>query len=222
MKPFNSVIIPVFVVLASIQCYGQSLTITATSFEAPGSKVEDVSLKGSKVIKVTATGNNDPTAILKGLEFRNGTIEIELSGAPAIGSDSTNRGFVGVAFRIQPRRDTLVYEAMYIRPTNGRSTDQLRRNHSVQYVSEPKYTWFRLRKEFPGVYESYADMAPGEWVKVKIVVKGKQAKLYLHGAAQPCLIVNDLKLGESSGSIALFTNPGVDSYYRNLKVTKSN
>ena len=65
-------------------------------------------------------------------------------------------------------------------------------------------------------------MAPGEWIKVKIVVKGKQAKLFLHDAPQPCLIVNDLKLGETSGSIGLFTNPGVDSYYRNLKVIKSN
>ncbi len=215
-------IIAAFATLVSIHCAGQSLAITASSFEAPGCKVEDVSFKGSKVIKVTAAGDSDPTAILKGLEFRNGTIEIELSGAPARGSDSTNRGFVGVAFRIQSRRDTLVYEAIYIRPTNGRSTDQLRRNHSVQYVSEPKYTWFRLRKEFPGVYESYADMAPGEWIKVKIVVKGKQAKLFLHDAPQPCLIVNDLKLGETSGSIGLFTNPGVDSYYRNLKVIKSN
>ena len=31
--------------------------------------------------------------------------------------------------------------------------------------------------------------------KVKIVVEGDKAKLYVHDSAQPCLIVHDLKMG---------------------------
>src|ERR1700721_467567 len=76
-------------------------------------------------------------------------------------------------------------EYFYLRPPNGRSGDQLRRNHSVQYVSTPDYPWERLRKETPGVYESYADLDPGAWTRMKVVVSGKRAKLYVNGADQP-------------------------------------
>jgi hypothetical protein len=49
-------------------------------------------------------------------------------------------------------------------------------------------------KETPGVYESHADMEAGAWTHMKILVSGTRASLYVNGAAQPCLIVNDLKL----------------------------
>jgi hypothetical protein len=128
------------------------------------------------------------------------------------------RGFVGVAFRVNAD-DYTRYESFYIRPTNGRADNQLQRNHSTQYVSHMEYPWFRLRKESPGMYESYADMVPGEWTKVKIVVKGKTAKLFLHGAEQPCLIVNDLKHGLSSGKIALWMHFSTIGHFRNLVIT---
>jgi hypothetical protein len=38
---------------------------------------------------------------------------------------------------------------------------------------------------------------PGAWTRIKIVVAGTKASLYVNGADQPCLIVNDLKLGET-------------------------
>jgi hypothetical protein len=90
-----------------------------------------------------------------------------------------------------------------LRFTNGRAEDQLRRNHAAQYVSEPDFPWFRLREESPGVYESYVDIEPKAWTKLKVVVAATKAQLYVNGAAQPCLIVNDLKLGDTHGQIAL-------------------
>lgn len=40
---------------------------------------------------------------------------------------------------------------------------------------------------------------------MKIEVKGASAKLYVHGNAQPALVVNDLKLGtDAAGSIGLW------------------
>jgi hypothetical protein len=110
-------------------------------------------------------------------------------------------------------------ETLYIRPTNGRSTDQLRRNHAVQYTSSPDWPWFRLRNETPGLYETYADMDAGEWVHLKIVVKGLDATLYVGGATQPTLLVRDLKLGNVSGGVALFVGPGTDGYFKNLRIT---
>ena len=111
------------------------------------------------------------------------------------------------------------YECVYIRPTNGRADDQLRRNHSTQYVSAPDWPWERLRKESPGVYESYADMVAGEWTHLRIVVHGTNASLYVGGSAEPCLIVHDLKLGDVEGGVALWIGPGTEGYFRNLKVS---
>lgn len=114
------------------------------------------------------------------------------------------------------------FECFYLRPTNGRSTDQLRRNHAVQYVSEPEFPWFKLRKETPGVYESYVDLVPGEWTQVKIEVKDNTAKLFVHGTEQPVLIVNDIKHPTQYGNIALWIGAGTEGHFRNLKVTPKN
>ena len=161
----------------------------------------------------------DPLVILPGADFRDGTIEASVAGKPGPGADSGARGFIGIAFRVQPGGTR--YEAFYIRPTNGRADDQLRRNHATQYVSEPDFPWHRLRKENPGVYESYADMAAGEWTKLKIEVAGAKARLYVNGATQPSLIVNDLKLGAgASGPVALWIGPGTDGYFTDVTVKR--
>ena len=87
------------------------------------------------------------------------------------------------------------YDAFYLRPTNGRADDQVRRNHSAQYISHPDLPWFRLRKETPEKYEAYVDLVPGDWTKIRIEVRGATARLFVHGQAQPTLIVNDVKSG---------------------------
>ena len=153
--------------------------------------------------------------ILKDSDFHNGTIEADIAGAPRTGASEGARGFVGIAFRV---KDSDHYECFYIRPTNGRSDDQLRRNHSTQYISEPDWPWQRLRKEAPGVYESYADMEPDKWMHMKIVVSGTHADLYVNHALQPSLVVNDLKLGDSAGAIALWTGSETDAHFANVTV----
>lgn len=44
-------------------------------------------------------------------------------------------------------------------------------------------------------------------------------RLYVNGSAQPVLLVNDLKLGDSTGSIALWIGPGTEAYFANLRIT---
>ena len=89
-------------------------------------------------------------ASIDGLDVGNGVIEAEIAGAPAPGAPEGARGFVGIAFRLQ--NDMRTYDAIYLRPTNGRADDQERRNHAVQYISHPDWPWFRLRKETPSKY----------------------------------------------------------------------
>ncbi|SRR5579871_554953 len=169
----------------------------------------------SAIVKGNRTGGQT-LAIVKGSDFKDGTIEVDIVGLPRAGSPPDTRGFVGLAFHVQDHGSR--FEAFYLRFTNGRAEDQLRRNHSAQYVSEPEFPWFRLREENPGVYESYVDIEPEAWTRLKVVVAGSKARLYVNGAAQPCLIVNDLKLGDTRGPIALWDGSDTDAYFSNLRI----
>lgn len=174
-----------------------------------------------RVVKdTTVQAVDEPTFVrIKGVEFSNGIIEVKVLSRLLKNAPPTARGFIGIAFRIDQANSS--YESIYIRPTNGRADDQVRRNHSIQYYSYPDYKFDRLRKEAPERYESYADMGLNEWITMKIVVNGSQARLYLNGTKQPALIVTDLKHGsDQSGSIGLWVEVGTEGYFKDLKVTK--
>lgn len=173
-------------------------------------------LNNDTTMASSAPTGGQTLAIVQGSDFQNGTIEVDLVGMPRQGAPDDCRGFIGVAFRVQDHGAR--FEAFYLRFTNGRADDQVRRNHSTQYVSQPDYPWYRLRKENPGVYESYVDIEEKAWTKVKIVVSGAQAKLYVNGASQPALIVNDLKLGDTRGQVALWTGSDTEAYFSQLKI----
>ncbi len=182
-------------------------------------KVESVDYQGKRAVKIVEDGtvaNGEAYAVVKDAVFRNGTIEVELAGRTRADAGEGARGFIGVAFRLANGK----FEYIYLRPTNGRADDQVRRNHSTQYSSHPDFDFARLRKESPEKYESYVDLEPGVWTRVRIVVQGTTARLFVHGAAQPALIVNDLKLGDVSGTVALWIGPGTEGYFTGLKVTQ--
>lgn len=158
-------------------------------------------------------------AVLTGTDFGDGVIEIDVSGARRAGYATDNasayKGFVGVSFRV--RGDSS--ERFYVRPENARLEDQLFRNRSVQYEASPDAPWNILRQSSPGVYESYADMEAGGWTRLRIEVSGNRARLYVNGASQPALVVNDLKHGTGRGAIALWARISSDAYFSNLRVT---
>jgi 3-keto-disaccharide hydrolase len=203
----------------------------AIPLDAPGDmrsrnvRTELVTYKGRRALRVTDTAapqipDGQRFVILSKTEFQDGVIEVELSGEPTASAGEGARGFVGIAFRVAGANDALKYECFYLRPTNGRADDQVRRNHSTQYISYPDFPWQRLRKEFPEKYESYADLVPGEWTKLKIEVRGDKARLYVHDSSQPVLVVNDLKSGQSQGQIALWVGPGTIAHFANLRISK--
>lgn len=192
---------------------------TAEKLEAHGAAVANTAYQGKNAVRVDAlptAANGESYAIVKGSHFHNGTIEVDLAGKPAVNAGEGARGFIGIAFRLKDDH----YEYIYLRPTNGRVDDQVRRNHSTQYAAQPDYDYDRLRKESPGKYESYVDLEPGVWTHYRIVIEGTRARLYVHDAAQPCLIVDDLKHGDSEGSVALWVGPGTEGYFANLKITQ--
>jgi hypothetical protein len=193
--------------------------------ETVNTKAEIVSYRGKRALHLTPpasreTQRDSMIALVSGTDFGDGTIEAEVAGVPITAMDPTARGFVGAEFRA--REHGARAENIYIRPTNGRADDQLRRNHSVQYESFPEFPWNRLREEAPGKYESYVDLEAGAWTRMKIEVVGTKARLYVNGAEQPCLIVNDLKLGEVRGQIGLWAFIATDAYFSDLRVTQTN
>jgi hypothetical protein len=169
-----------------------------------------------QLIATTGAANGSSYASVKGVSFRDGVIEVDLAGQPAAGAFADARGFIGIAFRMQGDEH---YEYIYLRPTNGRADDQVRRNHSTQYSSYPDFDFARSRQEAPGKYESYVDLQPGVWTKYRIEVDGRKARLYVNGAEQPCLIVNDLKLDPQAGGVGLWIGPGTEGYFSNLRIT---
>jgi len=205
---------PCCLFLPTVVAWAQAIPVA--NLEAPKLDVAVVTYQGKEATRLVDREGGG-LALLKNSTFKDGVIEVELAGKPTESSFAGARGFVGLAFRFQPGGSK--YECIYLRPTNGRADDMARRNHSTQYVSEPDWPWDRLRRESPGIYESYVDLEPGAWTKYRIVVKGTRAELYVHGAAQPCLIVKDLKLGEVGGAIALWVGPGTEAHFANLKVT---
>lgn len=181
-------------------------------------KLESVDYLGKRAVKVTedgTVGNGEAYAIVKDSVFHNGAIELELAGRPAEGASSAARGFIGIAFHLQNDQ----FEYIYLRPTNGRADDQVRRNHSTQYSEYPAFSFADSRQLAPGKYESYVDLEPGVWTHYRVTVEGTKARLYVSRASQPCLIVDDLKLGDSSGGVALWIGPGTEGYFTGLTIT---
>ena len=194
---------------------------TADKLIAKNVSIAPTNYQGRSAVQLIPTpgaANATSYAVVKDARFRDGTIEVDLAGQPAAGAGSFARGFIGIAFRLQ---DDGRYEYIYLRPTNGRADDQVRRNHSTQYSSYPDFDFARSRQEAPEKYESYVDLQPGVWTKYKIEVEGRKARLYVNGAEQPCLIVNDLKLEPREGGVALWVGPGTEGYFANLKITRS-
>jgi len=98
----------------------------------------------------------------------------------------------------------------------------VRRNHSVQYAAYPDHLFDRLRRETPEKYETYADIATGRWIRMKLVISGTRAILYLDNKPTPSFIVQDLKLGaKQRGGVGIWLESGTIAHFRNVKINQS-
>jgi len=150
---------------------------------------------------------------LDGFEFSAGAIEFDAKGKSAPPQSS----FVGVAFRVV---DAATHDAVYFRPFNFRAADPGRKSHAVQYHSLPQWQWDRLRKEKPDQFEKPIEPAPDgdAWFHAKVVVEKRQVKVFVNGATEPSLVVNEMS-DRPGGSVGLWC--GGYGVIANLKVMPS-
>lgn len=156
---------------------------------------------------------DDGVAFLKGINFSEGTIEVDIRG-----KDLQGQSFVGIAFHGVDKQTT---DVVYFRPFNFQAAEQIRRSHSVQYVSHPQHGWSTLRENFPGKYEKEITSPPdpNDWFHAKIEVKGDQIIVYVDNSSTPSLTATKLN-PRKAGQIGLWVGNGSSGDFANLTITK--
>ncbi|MEY4012556.1 MAG: hypothetical protein RIT22_1680 [Bacteroidota bacterium] len=217
----------------TIGALAQKITWNQMEMEAVNSKAKIIEMDGVPVLQVERdlvaspfdssnieASVDGPTYVkIVNLEMENGTIEVKvLSQIMENSPFPAARGFIGLGYRVSS--DDKKFEGIYLRPSNGRADDQLRRNHSVQYFSYPGYTFSRLRKEANGVYETYADIGLNEWITMRIELEGEKASLYINNQKSPSFLVQKMLGTSKNGSVALWVEIGTIGYFKDLKVVK--
>jgi hypothetical protein len=191
--------------------------VDTTALTAIGGKAEPAEYLGRKAVRLTTTQQSDIFAYVNGSAIQDGAIDVDIAVKITTPPGVRMPGFTGMAFRARP--DGSHYDMFYLRPRNAQAEDQAMRNHSVQYVAKPDFDWYPLRRQWPWIYESWADLKPETWTHVRIELHGRSARLFLNGSSSPSLIVNGLKGEDLAGGVALWGYPGEESYFANLRIT---
>lgn len=196
----------------------QSFALTDTGdLEEAGMHATPAEYQGRKAVRLSSDSlDSAGFGLVKGTNFRDGSIDVDVAVVPRPTPGNTSPGFIGVAFRIG--QDAAHYEGVYIRPGNSVAPDQARRNHAIQYVSEPNFGWEKLRRTWPSIYESWVDLTPLAWTHLRIEVHGRKAQVFINGSTKPSLLVDGLKGQDLQGPIALWSFSGEQSYFANLKI----
>ncbi len=169
-----------------------------------------ISLYGDQLGAVEMNAeNSDGIGILEDVEFDKGIIEVEL-----LGENNPGKSFIGIAFNIQ---NDSTYEVIYFRPFNFVAKEQIRKDHMVQYIFHPEFTWRKLRDERTGEfeYEIAVPPNPDDWFKVLININEEKVEVFVNDLSEPVLIVDRLTSTKSK-KIGIWTGFGSSGRFRNL------
>ncbi|QHT70351.1 DUF1080 domain-containing protein [Rhodocytophaga rosea] len=155
---------------------------------------------------------SDGVLWLDNISFSGGTIECDIKG-----KDEFQKSFVGIAFFGQ---NDATYEGIYFRPFNFQAQDSLRKMHAVQYIFHPEFTWDKLRKEYPEVYENPVQPVPDPngWFHVRIEVNSPDVRVFVNDAKEPSLGVKQLSKN-TSGKIGLWVGNQSEGDFANLVIS---
>lgn len=161
--------------------------------------IEIESFDGKRALHIQGGENN--FVPLSGVEFGDGTIEVDIA----------SNTFSGVGFR----GNGGVVEKFYVRPFNSGTA---KHKNTVQYslLGIPKFGWKALRDDAPGKYESGAKVEVNKWFHLRIVLRGDRMTAFVNDEPEPVLVVDKLLGEQKTGSIGVW---GWDSYFANFRYT---
>ena len=128
---------------------------------------------------------NSGNAVLKGITFSNGTIELDVN--------TIGRGMPGIAFRQQ---DEANFELLYLRPDPACPAFRA----CIQYA--PQTHGVLLWDLFPQ-YQTRAPLRENGWNHIKMVVSGRRMNVFVNDAASPTLEVGRLEGDAEQGGLRL-------------------
>jgi hypothetical protein len=182
---------------------GKGLTV----FNRTASAFSDGAKKGLRLNEAA----DDGVAYVQGVELANGAIEFDVKW-----KDVQGQSFVGVAFH---GVDGTTYDGVYFRPFNFKTEDAARRVRAVQYISHPTYPWMKLRADHPNKYEKPVNPVPDPngWFHARVVVASPKVSVFVDGATEPCLVVDQLS-DRKKGLVGLWVGNGSGGDFANLKI----
>ena len=212
MKTQKIKVVLVILSLISIHSFSQEQINLAEKFQNKNIKAVNrlISIYGdsSNTLEMNAR-DIDGLGILEDIEFDKGVIEIEF-----LGENNPGKSFIGIAFNIQ---NDNTYEAIYFRPFNFVAEEQIRKDHMVQYIFHPEFTWRKLRNERTGEFEDEISDPPNpdDWFKAIIKITDNTVDVYLNKLIEPVLSVDRLTLSKSN-KIGIWTGFGSSGRFKNL------
>ena len=147
----------------------------------------------------------------QGLEFGNGTIEVDVKG-----KDVQGASFVGIAFH---GVDGTTFDGIYFRPFNFKTDDKARVVRAVQYISHPAYPWQKLRADTPNKYEKPVNPVPDPngWLHARVVVASPKVSVFVNDGKEPCLVVDQLS-DRKKGLVGIWVGNTSGGDFANFKI----
>jgi len=216
MKKYKMKVALLILFLSTIHSYGQTQINLADTFQNNKMTAvnREISLHGENTGAIELDARDkDGLGILEDVEFDKGIIEIEL-----LGENNPGKSFIGITFNIQ---NDSTYEAIYFRPFNFVAEEQIRKDHMVQYIFHPEFTWRKLREEKTGEFEDEISSPPNpdDWFKAIIKLTDQKVEVFINEISEPVLSVQRLT-STKSNKIGIWTGFGSSGRFRNLVLRK--
>jgi hypothetical protein len=194
-------------------------SVTAVPAEVAGRRAlrveltDAVTLKGKPGVDYV----DMPTFVIIPGSFTNGTIEVNILSRLNGKGPADARAFAGIAYRVTADADR--FEAVYLRPLNGQKANppSPRDQRAIQYFAYPDWKFDRLREQYPGDYETGADIGPDEWITLTLDIDHTRLTATVDGTET--LTLSETTAPPVAGAVGLFVDIGSESFFSNLKIT---
>jgi hypothetical protein len=193
----KQIFVTVLAVGFALSLHAQTIPVDSNrwEFDARESRVEEYLGRQSLFLK-------GGLALVKDSKFLNGVIEFDIAFSP-------DRTFVGAIWRVLDKNN---FEEFYFRPHQSGNPD------ANQYT--PTFNGLAGWQLYYG--EDFAVPVRyrfNEWMRVKIVVAGKQAEVYIMDMETPALFIPELKQEPAPGQVGLSAGNFAPAHYSNFSFT---